>query len=65
MQQKRPHVGLTIDPDVDEKLREVAHRERRSLSFCVNEALREWLNLPDIAPHELERRILRGKRRVA
>lgn len=36
---------LTLDADVDERLRETAHRERKPFKTVVNEALRLGLGL--------------------
>ena len=41
---------LTLDPDVGERLREAAHRERKPFRTVVNEALRLGLGLRGKGP---------------
>ena len=41
---RKQYYGMTLDPDVAEKIKEVAIEEKRSFSFCVNEILSQTVD---------------------
>jgi len=51
----KPQLAITIDADLDERLRELKAEQERPLSYFVNNALRSWLSTnPETNPNEAD-----------